>query len=133
MDLGEEQGDAQPQVGGQVPVAVGEPFDEATQAQPAQVIAHPPGGVGVLGSPQGLGHPGAQCGVTESFGQGEEQGQGGEQRQDPRIIEVQAGGMLAGHHLGLGDLIEHPLGQETVLAKRLDLRQLAVGGKSDPD
>ena len=131
MDLGEEDSDAQAQVGDAVPVAVRDPFDQAMQAQPAQVIGRAPGGVGVGGHPQGLGHPGAQGGVAESFGQGEEQTQGGEQRQDPRIIEVQAGGALAGDHLRLGDLIEHPFGQEAVLADGLDLEQPTVGGKAD--
>jgi hypothetical protein len=31
----------------------------------------------------------------------------------------------------LGDLIEDPLGQETVLTEGLDLEQSAVGGKAD--
>jgi hypothetical protein len=101
------------------------------EAQPAQIIAHASAGVGVLGNPQRLGHPGTQRGVTESFGQGEEQTQGGEQCQDPRIVEVQAGGALAGDHLRLGDLIEHPLGQEAVLGDGLDIQQSAVGGEAD--
>ena len=69
--------------------------------------------------PQGLGHPGAQGGVSEALGQGEKQTQHGEQRHDPRIIEVQPRGALAVDHLRLGDLIKHPLGQETVLAEGL--------------
>lgn len=56
---------------------------------------------------------------------------GEEQGQHPRIVEVHAGGALAVDRLRLGDPIEHHLGQETVLAERLDLQQSAVGGKTD--
>ena len=38
VDLGEQQGDAQAEIGDLVAMAVGEAFDEAVQAQPTQVI-----------------------------------------------------------------------------------------------
>jgi hypothetical protein len=54
-----------------------------------------------------------------------------QQGQYPRIVEAQAGDALVVADLRVGDLIEHPLGQGTVLTEGLDLEQTAVGIEAD--
>jgi len=131
VDLGEEQRDPDPTIRDLVTMAVGDPFDETVQAEPAQVIGHASGRVGIDGDGERLGHPFAHGGVAETFGQPQKQAQDLQQGQYPAIIEAQASGPLVVADLRVGELIEHPFGQGTVLAEGLDLEQTAVGVEAD--
>ena len=91
-ELGEEGGDAQAVGGDAVGVGAVDAFDEAFEAESAQVVGGLGGGV--VGLPEG-GHLGAQGLVGEAADDVGEGGDGAEQGHGARFAEAQAGGALA--------------------------------------
>ena len=67
--LAEEDGGAEPVVGGPVAVRAGDAFDEPVEPEAAQVVGHLPHGHGLGGAAEHGCHVGAQVTVGELVGQ----------------------------------------------------------------
>jgi hypothetical protein len=81
--------------------------DEAFAGQAAQIVAHLPRAVLFVGHGQQLRHEGAEPAVAEPLRREREQAQRLQQREHPRITELQAGsGPPVGRLARLGDVAE---------------------------
>ena len=89
MEAGEEQAGAQPELRHLIAMRPRDPFNEAMQAQPPQVVRNPAGGEGFGRLPGERGHMLAQTLMSETAGQEREQDQGGPKDQHAGIGEAQ--------------------------------------------
>ncbi len=132
MDAGEEHGVAQAGGGDLVAVGVRDAFDQAVQAQPAEVVGGAPGRPGVAVDAEQLREVGAQVLVEEPAGVQPEDEQDVQECLGARVGQAQPGDAgpvvvddrIAGGGQGFG-------AGDGVVAESLDGQQPSVGGVAD--
>src|SRR5271157_5739913 len=121
IDSGEEQGDAQAEVGEPVTVCAGDALDDLVQSEAAEMIGHLPGGQSAGGLAEQGGEALAQMAVGESARELRKSQQSMAQRLDLGIGEAQRRSPLLVHLAGTMQLLEALLRQQAVMADFLDL------------
>jgi hypothetical protein len=124
VDLGVEQGEADPVGGEHVGVGARQALDEPLAAQPGQVIAHLRGRVG---SGQQGRHPGAKAPMGEPDHAGECAAEGAGQGHDPGIAEAQGSGAASRLARWLCDPRKGWARKDTALTGPFSVQQTAVG------
>jgi hypothetical protein len=110
VDFREEQGGPPAERGEAVAEATGHAAEQALARKPAEVIAHLPRGVVVVGNAEQLGHERSQATIGESLGRADEEAERAQKRHRPRLAELQRGrrlalGGLRGQQILLDDVI----------------------------
>jgi hypothetical protein len=128
---GEEESDAQAEVGDAMAEAVRHALDRAVETQAAQLT-----GGGALGDRLRMaGRQSrkvvAQVGGAEALRELPEQDEGLQQRAEAGVGEAQARGALAPCRDRIGDGLEGVLGEYAVVAEAFDLDEAALGRKAD--
>ena len=131
VEAREEQGCPEAEFGDAIAEAVGQAFDQAVQAQAAQLISDGALRDRVRIAARQSRKMMAQVGCAKAFCELPEQDDGVPQRVDARIGKTQARGALAARRHRAVDGLEGILGQYAVMAQTFDFEQPAIGRKAD--
>ena len=126
VDLGAEEGDAQPEAGEGVAVRPGHAFDEAVQAEASEIVGHRAARVGGEAAAEQGRDVRAEVTVAEADREMREAAQGLEEGHHPWVTEAQgrdAPAVLLARGLELGEGV---LAQRAGVADALDGQQLLV-------
>ena len=116
---------------GAIAMSFGDSFDQAMQAEAAQVVGNAAGGVLARLVPEQRGEVLANILVGEGSADEEEEEQDIEQGLHTRIGEAQRCGTLVVDSDGLLQVLEGRFADEAVVTDALDVEQTSVGGKAD--
>jgi len=120
MDSGEEQGDAQAEVGQSVTLCAGDALDDLMQSQASQVVGHLPGGESAGRLAEEGGGAVAQMAVREPSRELWKRQQGVVQGLDLGIGEAERRSPLRGHLPEAMHLLKGLFGQKAITADFLD-------------
>ena len=131
MSTGEEQGGPKAERGNAVAMGLRDSLDHAVQAEPSQVIRHPPLGDDGGGLPGEYRELPAEISIGETTRKQTEPDQDVPQRQHAQISGAQCLGALSVDFHGTIQPMHRFFSHRAVVAEAFDFEKTSVGGKAD--